>query len=213
MLTKGGSWALGYSYENQHYSLQPDDYEYYEYYHYAFDAPARCTWTSNAFTHPSPDAVFASCVLALGFVSRVVRLFDTSSSICEKWLRTKPSRWLQCLGEKWMERATKSTNLVSRTWWKIITGVVIAVYIMGKATYDCIGSMLNQLLWLSFSLFYGTAKIFSWRATTSGAPGLVENGWGFGQIVPLLMLVQPLMALPELFSGKEVVVTLLHPAY
>ena len=169
---------------------------------YTYDAPARCTWTTSAFTAPAADVVFATIVLVLGFVSRVVRLFDVSSNLFEHWLRKRPGKFLRQLGEVWLARADDSASLLPRLWWRIATGAVITIYVFGKAFYDCIGSTLNQLLWLSFSLFYGTAKIFSWRALTIGV-GLDENKWGFGQIVPLLMLLQPLMALPELFSGKS----------
>ena len=170
---------------------------------YTYDAPVRCTWSSEAFIAPSPDVVFAAIVLVLGFVSRVVRLFDASSNLFEKWLRTIPGNSLRRLGEVWHARAEHSESLASILWWRIATGTVITIYVVVKAFYDCIGSTLNQLLWLSFSLFYGTAKIFSWRALTIDV-GLDENVWGFGQIVPLLMLLQPLMALPELFSGKSI---------
>ena len=168
---------------------------------YSYDAPIRCTWVPGAFATPDLDIVFATIVLVLGFVSRVVRLFDASSKLFENWLRKKPGNFLRGLGEVWLARADRSASLVSRLWWRIASGAVITIYVFGKAFYDCIGSTLNQLIWLSLSLFYGTAKIFSWRSLTIGV-GLDENRWGFGQIVPLLMLLQPLMALPELFSGK-----------
>jgi hypothetical protein len=188
--------------ETPHTSVDYDGYVYNPGRPYAYDAPARCTWTSSAFTAPAADVVFATIVLVLGFVSRVVRLFDASSNLFENWLRKRPGKFLRRLGEVWLARADNSGSLLPRLWWRIATGAVITIYVFGKAFYDCIGSTLNQLIWLSFSLFYGTAKIFSWRGVTKGV-GLNENGWGFGQIVPLLMLLQPLMALPELFSGKS----------
>jgi hypothetical protein len=170
---------------------------------YPFDTPARCGWTPSAVEHLSPDTVFATCVLGFGIVSRIIRLFDKSSNTIECWLRRMPSKWLQKSGAKWRGRVHASRNPRSRTWWKIATGSVITVYVFGKATYDCIGSTLNQLMWLTFSLLYGTSKIFSWRGMTERAPGLAlaEYEWTFGQIIPLLMLIQPLMAIPELFSG------------
>lgn len=168
---------------------------------YPFDTPARCAWIADAFKHPAPDAVFATCVLVLGFVSRVVRLFDGISSACDKWLRTKPDILLQGLGQAGQERAKQSTNSISRAGWRIATAAVISIYIFGKALRDCVGSTLSQLLWLSFSLLYGTVKIFAWRSTSAGVE-LAENAWGFGQVIPLLMLIQPLMAVPELFAGK-----------
>lgn len=54
----------------------------------------------------------------------------------------------------------------------------------------------RQLLWLLFSLSWGTVKLFSERRATE------ESGWRFGQVVPVVLLLSPLLLMVEGFSGK-----------
>lgn len=52
-------------------------------------------------------------------------------------------------------------------------------------------------MWLLFSLTWGTIRLFRERHETK------ENGWGFGQLVPVLLLLLPALLMLEGFSGME----------
>ncbi|KAM5362164.1 hypothetical protein ACJZ2D_012686 [Fusarium nematophilum] len=55
-----------------------------------------------------------------------------------------------------------------------------------------------RVLWLSFSLLWGTKRLFSTRIDGPAE----EDDWTFGQILPLLLLLAPLAAILEHFSHR-----------
>ena len=65
-------------------------------------------------------------------------------------------------------------------------------------------SFLIEILWLAFGNLYGLLGII--RSRVMNAPEIVgsENQMGFGQIVPLLLTVLPLLAAAEAYHGKPV---------
>lgn len=167
---------------------------------FTLDAAARCAWNSSRLKTWSADVVFSVCVLTVGFLSRLVKLFDNPSRVAKLWLRTKPGGWLKRQCGACLRNAKEASNWATKTYWKLLTAILIAVYIWIKAIYEALGSALAELLWISFNLFYGTAKVFSWRFSTTGI-GLQEGEWTFGQTVAILMLILPLMAITEIHSG------------
>lgn len=52
-------------------------------------------------------------------------------------------------------------------------------------------------MWLLFSLTWGTMRLFRECRDTE------ENDWGFGQLVPVLLLLLPAVSMLEGFSGME----------
>lgn len=60
------------------------------------------------------------------------------------------------------------------------------------------------MFWLLFSLVWGTIRLFVLRNNMHKFydPDLEENHWGFGQLVPVLLLLLPVLLMAEGFSGK-----------
>jgi hypothetical protein len=63
------------------------------------------------------------------------------------------------------------------------------------------GSYASSIMWLAFIQIYGIISAFQTRAEESESTGDM-NAWGFGQIVPLVLLVLPLMAAIEAHYGQ-----------
>lgn len=62
--------------------------------------------------------------------------------------------------------------------------------------------MSLQLLWLLFSLVWGCIRLFSVRSySLEEGRALEEDFWGFGQIVPTLLLFIPVLLIFENLSG------------
>lgn len=169
----------------------------------ALDAPARYTWNRSQLRTWAPDVVFSVCVLTFGFVSRLVKLFEYPSKKCKSWLSDIPGDWLKVHGNACLQKALPPCNWVMRVWWKSWLTVLIIIYVWAKGAYECLRSALAELFWISFSLAYGTTKVFSFRSYAADtAQGLQENDWTFGQVLALFMLIIPLFAVIELYSGK-----------
>lgn len=70
-----------------------------------------------------------------------------------------------------------------------------------------------RFFWLLFSLIWGTIRVFEDRklagadfAAIQGSPDdvvLQENSWGFGQLIPTLLLILPLFSLIERVIGMQ----------
>lgn len=71
------------------------------------------------------------------------------------------------------------------------------------AFYSCAGSFASwQIVMLIFALTYGCINIFMSRTLTEGSYG-DRNTWGFGQIVPMVLLALPMLAAFEARNGKH----------
>ena len=57
-------------------------------------------------------------------------------------------------------------------------------------------------MWVFVSLSWGTLLVFTARAKAPSQIRKDENSWGFGQIIPLLLLILPLIAVLEAFYGS-----------
>ncbi|KAL4887794.1 hypothetical protein BDV59DRAFT_189900 [Aspergillus ambiguus] len=82
---------------------------------------------------------------------------------------------------------------------------------MAKTIVDLIGSMLWDLIWLLLSLIWGTLRLYNNRwlvsrflAEDQHYNDLEENSWEFGQLVPVLLLLMPLLNIVEtVINGTE----------
>ncbi|KIX93601.1 uncharacterized protein Z520_10779 [Fonsecaea multimorphosa CBS 102226] len=70
------------------------------------------------------------------------------------------------------------------------------------AFHEFFGSYAAGIMWLAFIQVYGIINVFKTRAEPKGSTGSM-NAWGFGQIVPLVLLVLPLMAAIEAYDDYK----------
>ena len=164
------------------------------------DSPAVCSWDWEYMKTWQPDCVFSLCMLTAGYLARLSKLFISTSTFFRKWLRDRPTIWLKLLFDRSERRAVASPFATSRMFWRLTGALVLSIYVNLRSLADLYESLLLELLWLNSILIWGTAKIFTQRSTAPVQP--YEDTWGFGQILPLLLLTLPLIALPELYSGK-----------
>lgn len=61
--------------------------------------------------------------------------------------------------------------------------------------------ILKQVYWLIISIIWGSLHLLRVRGTSEGG----DNEWGFGQIMPMISLAAPLIAVSGYFlSGQSV---------
>jgi hypothetical protein len=167
-----------------------------------FDSPVFCAWDSK-FTKGvvawGPDTVFTLCLLGAGYISRLSKLFISTSNFFGQWFRDQPSRWLKLLYDK-TERLSTTSNRISWAFGRLSTTLILSVYVALRSLFDLYGSLLSELIWLTFSLLWGVMKIYVWRGKAPFHD--YEDTWGFGQLLPLLLLLLPVVSLPEIYSGE-----------
>ena len=60
-----------------------------------------------------------------------------------------------------------------------------------------------QITWLAVALVWGTIAVLRDRNGPDAEGALSEqNAWSFGQIVPVVLLLLPFLALVEVFYGE-----------
>jgi hypothetical protein len=166
----------------------------------SLDSPAHCAWEHKYMGSWEPDAVMSVCLLTAGYLARLSKLFESTSEFFKYWLKERPGAYLKGMHDGADRRSRTSTNAVARLYWKLLAAFLLGCYVDARSLYDLYESLLSELIWLSFSLLWGTFKILVWR---NGAPTReYEDAWTFGQLLPLLLLLMPLVAIPELYAGR-----------
>ncbi|KAI4673701.1 uncharacterized protein J4E88_008758 [Alternaria novae-zelandiae] len=88
-----------------------------------------------------------------------------------------------------------------------------AGFITVRASYDVVESMLLEILWLAFAMAWGTIKVWDTRAAASwnydgynftlNQKISEENSWGFGQTLPLILLLLPLLSMAQAYLDDD----------
>ena len=165
-----------------------------------YDSPVSCSWKQEYMMSGQPDPIFSICLVTAGYLARLTKLFTSTSDFSRLWLRDRPSSWLKRKYDSAERRKRTSNNAATRFYWKSLATFSLGVYVDARAVYDLYESLLSELIWLFFSLLWGIFKIFTWRMD---APVTTyENKWGFGQILPLLLLLLPAVAVPQFYDGE-----------
>ena len=133
------------------------------------------------------------------------------------WLRTKPGNAIK----KALDNSNHKSKIPRAKFrWKLAHIVLEVLYISLVAYFDIWESMLwevspalratltqiyadtalAQILWLVFALAWGTSHLFYARSFYGGDDAEVtsaENTWGFGQWVPVVLLILPVLSIGE----------------
>ena len=167
-----------------------------------FDSPIVCTWRNGYIRTPSIDTILSICILTLGFISRVLKLFESSANACQRIFVDAPGSWLKRRIELYHSKVEAFGNagrLVpkgSKMLLKVKRFSLLVIYINARSVRDLYTSMFSELLWLTLSMLWGLSKVFSYRRFSPVAT--FEQSWSFGQLLPMFLLVLPLVSLPEL---------------
>lgn len=133
---------------------------------FTFDAHAACTLQDREWSYWRSDTIFALILISLGYVCRLCKVFETSSASCQRWLRTMPEDMLKRLFTRCRSKRDESTALLARKAWLIASWATLAFFLYARAFYDIYESLLVELIWMTLSLLWGFAQIFSWAQSS-----------------------------------------------
>ncbi|KAJ9660348.1 hypothetical protein H2198_002657 [Neophaeococcomyces mojaviensis] len=169
--------------------------------YFYFDSPVFLLWTTEYMGKWRNDTIFALIILSLAFISRLLKLFKSTSEFSRKWLRTWPEDLLKKHFQSCRVHQHSSHNGSARAWWIFSSWGTLALYLYIRAIFDVFESLLVELLWLTLALTWGFTETFSWKYSSRFSQ--YEQKWGFGQVLPLLLVVAPLFAIPELLDASR----------
>lgn len=170
--------------------------------------------TSSFIGHRGPkiwSMVFSVFVVAVSYLHCGVRLFDPGARTSHKYLRAWPGAQIKQV-LYFLERKAMRDGLRAQLW-HVPYLLLYAIFVCLRVFYDISGSMLLEIIWLTFAIAWGTIKVWSTRAVaefnfngfgiTLNQDMTQENAWSFGQTLPLVLLLLPLLSMAQAYLDDD----------
>lgn len=187
------------------------------------DTPAMCGTVANGPTSVgdwiSRNGVYTilSEIILLGtLITRLLRMFSHTSHASMGALRFVRAKWqasiiwlckmLQERG-KWTAVFTLWVPVLSLS---VLVSVQALLDFLRSRTWEVTAGLtfcipyadVEKILWLLFSLVWGTLRLFTVRYGSQRSSDMLEESyWGFGQVIPVLLLLVPVLMVVESLSG------------
>ncbi|PSN68909.1 hypothetical protein BS50DRAFT_632753 [Corynespora cassiicola Philippines] len=170
--------------------------------------------TMESFTDGGPrlwSMVFSILVVGLSYIHGGIRLFDPKAEFTRRYFRKMPGTYLKRI-VNFLDHKSKQRGIRAAPW---ILPLLLAysTFVIARSSYDIAESMLLEIIWLAFAIAWGTIKIWDTRKITGyNAKGnytganvevLDENSWSFGQTLPLVLLLLPLLSMAQAYLDND----------
>lgn len=169
-------------------------------------APATCFLDEVNFGFDgSPGSavyiVVSEIILLGGLFVRLLRMLPATNAVAVATLKAVGALWRKtiagCCGG--LQKSPRRMRAV------LVLPVVLSLAAMAtaQAVVDFLRSATFEVLWLMFALIWGTIRLFTIRSFVPPDSNVVEEDfWGFGQLVPVLLLLLPILLIAESCSGR-----------
>ncbi|KAK7926715.1 hypothetical protein PG985_003713 [Apiospora marii] len=143
-------------------------------------------------THQLQITIFSMVLVVFGFTTRLVKLFGPLEMSFNMYIREPLSK----LGRTCLRHiAARQPTCATELWEVVVLQPALAVFLMLRLAADLAGSMLAEVYWLFCVVIWGTFNLDSTRRSIMKPIVEDENQWTFGQILPVLLLVGPLLSI------------------
>ena len=143
----------------------------------------------------SPDAVLSYFLLVSSYLWKVAMLFRLNQQTLIRWTHTLPLR----LVEKPVRHLASNRG----HWYqRLCYTLLLSIYVPMILVLHVCESFAGSLWLLGVGLIWGTMQLLQPRKHLPFDVRKQEDSWGFGQILPVLLLALPLLAVGEHFYGN-----------
>jgi hypothetical protein len=143
------------------------------------------------------DAVVSYCFLAFGYLWKGSMLFSFSRQTFTRWTKEIPLRCLRMPMQRLARRQRQTKQYFMRWVYRLGYCLLMSGYAVEIACLNLFASFAGSLLIVAIGLAWGTIAIFNPRALLPSGVRDQEDTWSFGQILPVLLLTLPLLAVSE----------------
>ncbi|KAH0284959.1 hypothetical protein M436DRAFT_58816 [Aureobasidium namibiae CBS 147.97] len=158
--------------------------------------PAGCFFIREWGHGFSPDAPFSYVLLIVSYVWKIGSVSKTTRSLFLQWIREPIEGYLGSLLLR--EAQARDPSVAQGMTWR--HRLYLVLYIDLLVLFEFAASFAASL-WLSaIGLLYATTEIVIPRHQNA-KHFAEEDEWTFGQIVPIILLLQPIGAVLELYRG------------
>jgi len=189
-------------------------YHNYLYPNTDWSAPLRCRFSADQGP-PSPVWVIHLSLLLLSHPMSILCLYPQSSlfKFCNKWVADRPLLVWDGVVQKCTEKNRELKQLPRRNIRQQCHGVGIYTTILGCIVVAFAADFVKFFFMDQCGYLYyivGILQLFydRWRRDQLFPLDGSENTWGFGQLVPILLIVIPHLSTVKLFYGKNPIKTL-----
>jgi hypothetical protein len=165
------------------------------------DSAIMCTWSCGDLASWPADTVVAFILITLGFLTRCVRLTPSASRLWHRFVIEKAGSAIRAAFDECAHCRAQAQGKIGRAFWALPLWTTCVVYLNARALVDIFGSLFGEMYWLSILLLWGASKLLILRFVSPLSK--FENNWGFGQVLPLFLLLAPFAAIPEIYMCKS----------
>ena len=171
---------------------------------FACGVPSACFWRPKYWNGWRWDAGFSLLLLVSSYTARAAALFESSEAFFTRNIR---DRWLRkvekALDRKVQQIRGRGVHQQKASWAQILSyRTYLATYAVTLASFDLYSSFLVPLLWALLNLVWGSLQLLDPRTALASQGQIAEeNTFGFGQIIPLMLLALPLVAAFDAYYG------------
>ena len=164
-------------------------------------------WPVSSYTphNISPQVILSYFLLTGTYGRKVLMLFKTTRCGCTCFLQLFPLRYLERLVQRSSDNHdTALSKLRGKSLAiQLCYRTFIGFYYFYLAISDLIGSFAMSLLILAVGLAWGSLQLFVPRSRLPACVEEVLNDWGYGQVLPLLLLALPLLGVANHYLGEH----------
>ena len=169
--------------------------------------PAICFWRTRYERGFNGDSIWSFTVLTVSLVWKGMLLFNTSHDFVKIKVRRFLLRIVSKLLDFILARRRRSggtsylLTFAERMVLTLIFKITLALYIALWLLLELSESFVVSLWMCAIGLAWGSAHILVHRSYIDKAILEKEDEWGFGQILPVMLLVVPVLGCMETLSG------------
>ncbi|PVI04517.1 hypothetical protein DM02DRAFT_586190 [Periconia macrospinosa] len=171
---------------------------------------------SPSFSRRGPriwSMVLSVVVISISYIRCGIRLVGPTPNLNYKYLGRIGNcytRFLHLLGRKATQKGLRAS------FWIVPYLAFYAIFVNVRATIDCAQSMLGEILWLVGAIAWGSIKLWRTRLlvqinsdiSTSNTITfhnrlVAEDAWSFGQTLPLILLLLPLLSMVQSYLDND----------
>ncbi|KAI1363786.1 hypothetical protein F5Y08DRAFT_308444 [Xylaria arbuscula] len=148
------------------------------------------------------STIVGAVATGTNFLARVASLMDGPSDLFKCYIRQPLCRKCRYM----INRISAAENclpgrvLGKESWGLVVVKPLVALYLYGQLTLDFVTSEACSICLLLFYATLGTIRVFA--TYTPQCQNIHDDGWTFGQILAVILLLSPLMfVVLELFHG------------
>lgn len=168
--------------------------------------PSACFWNQEYWSGWRWNVGVSYVFLISSYIARAAALFESSEAYFRRSIRDRLLGKLEEALDRNVKHILDRTAHGRKASWaqKLCYHTYLATYAVTLASLELYSSFLTSMLWVLLSLVWGSLQLLIPRTELAGQ-GLIaeENTFGFGQIVPLMLLALPLVAAFEAYYGQS----------